>query len=108
MRLTKKREAHFPKDTPSSPAAASSLYARSRMFATDLACHCPPRAVGTPRAFSAAAISRNDVAPAFCASRMIGSTLAANRIGLRCHGLQRALAGLVELGVAEGHPASLG
>jgi len=54
-------------------------YARSRTLLTDFACHCPPRAVATPRAFSAAAISRNVVAPAFCASRMIGRTFAANR-----------------------------
>src|SRR5882724_1802752 len=48
------------------------------MLLTDFACHCPPRAVATPRAFSAAAIFRRDVAPAFCASRMMGRTLAAN------------------------------
>ena len=48
------------------------------MFATDFACHCPPRAVATPRAFSAAAMSLRDVAPAFWASRMMGRTFAAN------------------------------
>jgi hypothetical protein len=53
-------------------------YARSRMLATDFAYHCPPRAVETPRAFKADAISLQVAAPAFCASRMIGSTLAAN------------------------------
>jgi hypothetical protein len=53
-------------------------YARSRMLATDFAYHCPPRAVATPRAFKADAISLRVAAPAFCASRMIGSTLAAN------------------------------
>jgi hypothetical protein len=52
-------------------------YARSRMLLTDFACHWPPRAVATPRVFSAAAISLRDVAPAFCASRMIERTLAA-------------------------------
>ena len=39
--------------------------------------HCPPRAVAMPRALSASAISRSVRAPAFCASRMIGSTFAA-------------------------------
>jgi hypothetical protein len=58
--------------------ACASPQARSRMFATDFAYHCPPRAVATPRAFKADAISLRVAAPAFCASRMIGSTLAAN------------------------------
>jgi len=53
-------------------------YVRSRMFATDLAYQCPPRAVATPRAFKADAISLKGAAPAFCASRMMGSTLATN------------------------------
>ena len=44
----------------------------------DFACHWPPRAVAIPRAFSAAAISLRDAAPALCASRIRGSTLAAN------------------------------
>src|ERR1700738_4830367 len=48
------------------------------MFATDFACHWPPRAVATPRAFKADAISLKVAAPAFCASRMMGSTLPAN------------------------------
>lgn len=47
------------------------------MFATDRAYHWPPRAVAMPRAFGASAISRSVRAPAFCASRMIGSTLVA-------------------------------
>ena len=34
------------------------------------------RAVATPRAFNASAMARNDVAPARCISRMIGTTLA--------------------------------
>src|SRR4029077_16272455 len=38
------------------------------MLLTDFACHWPPRAVGTPRAFRAAAISLSDVAPGLCAS----------------------------------------
>ena len=37
----------------------------------------PPRAVGIPRAFRASAICLSVPAPAFCASRMIGRTLAA-------------------------------
>jgi hypothetical protein len=41
------------------------------MFATDCAYHCPT----IPRALSASAISLRVRAPAFCASRMIGSTL---------------------------------
>ena len=59
-------------------AACVSPQARSRMFATHFAYHWPPRAVGTPRAFSAAAMSLSVIAPAFCASRMMGKTLAAN------------------------------
>jgi hypothetical protein len=55
-------------------------YARSRMFATDFAYHWPPRAVATPRAFKADAISLKVAAPAFCASRMMGSTLAAKNL----------------------------
>jgi hypothetical protein len=43
--------------------------------ATDCAYHCPPRAVAIPRALGASAISLKVRAPAFCASRMIGSTL---------------------------------
>jgi hypothetical protein len=49
------------------------------MFFTEAANHFPPRAVCTPRAFSASVISRSVVAPAFCAARMIGSTLDAWR-----------------------------
>ena len=75
-------------------------YARSRTFATDLAYHCPPRAVATPRAFKADAISLRVVAPAFWASRMIGSTLAANLSA-------SAVTGHRELGITKGHPASL-
>ena len=44
---------------------------------TDFAYHCPPRGVVIPRAFRAAAIWCNDVAPARCISRIRGSTLAA-------------------------------
>ena len=38
----------------------------------------PPRAVATPRAFNALGMSVRVVAPAFCASLMMGRTLAAN------------------------------
>ena len=44
-------------------------YARTRMLLTDLT----PRAVATPRAFSASAMALTVVAPAFGASRMMGS-----------------------------------
>ena len=81
--------------------------ARSRTFATDFACHCPPRAVATPRAFSAAAISLRDVAPAFCASRMMGRTLAANRSASAVTASSALLRATMELWVAKGHPASL-
>jgi hypothetical protein len=63
------------REGPKLPVVA---YARSRMFATDFAYHCPPRAVATPRAFKADAISLSVAAPAFFASRMMGNTLAAN------------------------------
>jgi outer membrane immunogenic protein len=46
---------------------------------TVIAYHCPPRAVCTPRAFRASAISRSVRAPARLMSRMIGSTVAAWR-----------------------------
>jgi len=36
-----------------------------RSLQTNLGCHCPPRAVGTPRAFRALAMSLRVVAPAF-------------------------------------------
>ena len=49
----------------------------SRTFLTDIACHAPPRAVEMPRALSASATARNVVAPAFCASLMMGRTFAA-------------------------------
>ena len=49
----------------------------ARMLATDCAYHRPPRAVGIPRAFSTAAICRSVLAPAFWASRMMGSMFAA-------------------------------
>src|SRR5262245_25961919 len=45
-------------------------YDRLRMFATDCAYHCPPRAVVMPLAFSASAISLRVRAPAFWATRM--------------------------------------
>jgi len=47
------------------------------IFLTDDAYHRPPRAVATPRALRASAISLSVVAPAFLISRMIGSTSAA-------------------------------
>src|SRR5258706_16485422 len=55
---------------------------RSRMFFTEVANHLPPRAVWTPRALRASAISRSVVAPAFWAARIIGRTLAACRSAL--------------------------
>ena len=39
----------------------------------------PPRAVGTPRAFSALAMARKDVTPLVFISMITGSTLAAKR-----------------------------
>ena len=47
-------------------------------FRTEDEPHTPPRAVRTPRAFRAAAISRNEVRPADWISRMIGRILVAN------------------------------
>jgi Recombinase len=60
-------------------ASAARPYARLRMSRTCVAAHVPPRAVRTPRELSTSAMARSDFAPAFCASRMIGSTFAANR-----------------------------
>ena len=73
------------------------------MFATDFAFHWPPRAVATPRALSAAAISLRDVAPAFCASRMSGRTLAVKPVSLGGHGLHRVPAGDMKSWVTKGH-----
>jgi hypothetical protein len=53
-------------------------FARVRRLATVLACHLPPRAVYTPRAFSAPAISRRLVSPEAWISRTIGNAFAAN------------------------------
>jgi hypothetical protein len=47
-------------------------------FRTEDEPHRPPRAVRTPRAFNAAAISRSEDRPADWISRMIGRMLAAN------------------------------
>ena len=64
-------------------------YARSRMFATLWAYHCPPRAVGIPRAFSASAICRNVLAlgvqlrPAGLDEESVRSELTAMLVGLR-------------------------
>jgi hypothetical protein len=47
------------------------------MLRTEVACQSPPRGELMPRALSASAICRSDVAPAFRISRMSGSTFAA-------------------------------
>jgi hypothetical protein len=39
---------------------------RASKLLTVIACHFPPRAVATPRAFNASAMVRRDVAPDFC------------------------------------------
>lgn len=64
--------------------AAASHPMRPRTFATVWASQRPPRAVAIPRAFKAAAISRNDFAPALCASRMAGASVTANTSALAC------------------------
>jgi hypothetical protein len=48
------------------------------MLPTVAPCHCPPRAVRTPRALSASASALLPVMPAACRLSMIGRTLAAN------------------------------
>jgi hypothetical protein len=50
---------------------------RASTLLTVWACQRPPRAVATPRAFSAAAMARNDLASARCISRMTRRTFAA-------------------------------
>src|SRR3954451_11098433 len=59
---------------------AASLLAAPRIstFLTLMACQRPPRAVATPRAFSASARSANVVTPVAWICRITGSTLAAN------------------------------
>ena len=42
--------------------------------ATDVACHSPPRAIGTFRLFSSAAMARTDVAPSARSARMVGAS----------------------------------
>ena len=39
---------------------------RASRLLTVIACHLPPRAIATPRAFNASAMARNVVAPARC------------------------------------------
>jgi hypothetical protein len=41
-----------------------------------VACHRPPRAFASPRAFNDSAMARSEVVPALCISRMIGNTFA--------------------------------
>ena len=71
------------------PAWCLSLYTtalaapstKGRSTAPTCTCvHLPPRAVGTLRSLSFAAMALRLAAPAFSISRMIGSTLAANRL----------------------------
>lgn len=47
------------------PSCELPVNERSNTFFTDMACQLPPRAVDIPRALSASATARNEVAPAF-------------------------------------------
>src|SRR5712671_6280299 len=58
---------------PHQPTAQ--LFARASRFATDETCHCPPRAVRTPRSLSVLAIAT----PADWMLRTMGRRLAAKR-----------------------------
>ena len=60
-----------------SPSCDVRAIRRSKTFLTDIAYQAPPRGVVMPRAFKASATARKLVAPAFCASRMIGRMFAA-------------------------------
>jgi hypothetical protein len=82
-------------------------YALARTLLTVIACQRLPRAVGTPRAFSASAMARSDLAPAFCISRMIGSTLAACRSALAATTSTATLRAWAMLRASRLHTASL-
>jgi hypothetical protein len=60
------------------PFAFRSPHARRSIAMICTGVHVPPRAVGTPRALSAAAIARNDVIPDFLICSITGRVLAAN------------------------------
>ena len=62
-----------------SNAAALDHDARRSPAVTCTGVQTPPRAVATPRALSALAMARNDVAPLAFICSMTGSTLAAKR-----------------------------
>ena len=83
-----------------SPSLLWLLLSRSRLstFATCAAFHSPPRAVAIPRAVSAAATARKDVAPVALISRMIGATLAAKRSAAAALALLPSLVATASLG----------
>ena len=83
-----------------SPALLWLLLSRSRLstLATCAAFHSPPRAVAIPRAVSAAATARKDVAPVALISRMIGTTFAAKRSEAAALALLPSLVATASLG----------
>ena len=67
----------------------------------------PPRAVATPRALSALAMARNDVAPLAFICSMTGSTLAAKRSAFALLEAMQPLVGVVRLGLRPAQPYRL-
>jgi hypothetical protein len=85
QRVTALRVASIPEDefeelveSDDPPTIPSRRLQRARMRLTVVGSHLPPRAVWTPRVFSAAAMPLSVVTPAERSSSMTGITLAAN------------------------------
>ena len=75
-------------------------YARPRMLLTDLGCHCPPRAVGTPRAFRTLAISQGRCAGLLSRPNDWKNVRCVS-VGLSLHSFYRVFARYVELRVTQ-------
>jgi hypothetical protein len=73
------------------------------MFATDFACHCPPRAVEMPRALSASAISLRVRAVSLLCLADDREHVRRVPVPFRLHGIHGALAGHVEPGANSGY-----
>ena len=77
-------------------SSSAGIMLSARTLLTVWACQRPPRAAATPRAFSAAAMVRNDLASARCISRMTRRTFAA-RLRVGGDGFLRRPCGLCDL-----------
>src|SRR5215211_448917 len=88
--------------------ARYAMGARVRIAPTCTWDQLPPRAVGTRRAFKAAARAARLLTPLACSSRTIGMTLAANWLAAALRAaLARAAASAVGLGLPRRTPRAL-